>query len=87
MLWQDLVLTGGSTIFVIALIPSVMSKDKPASSTSLMTGSVLIVFAFVYLTLSLWFSAVTTAITGVLWFILASQKLIASKRVSKKDST
>jgi len=87
MLWQDGVLTGGSIIFVIALVPSVMSKDKPALSTSLMTGSVLIVFAFVYLTLSLWFSAVTTAITGMLWFILAAQKFFISKRLIKKDHT
>lgn len=85
MLWQDGVLTGGSAIFVIALVPSVISKDKPALSTSLMTGSVLIVFAFVYVTLSLWFSAVTTAIIGILWFILATQKLLISNRLMKKE--
>ncbi|MDO8583168.1 MAG: hypothetical protein Q7R51_01420 [bacterium] len=74
MLWQDWVLTLGSSIFIIALLPSVLSKNKPALSTSLMTGAVLIVFAIVYLTLFLWISAVTTFLTGGLWFVLAIQK-------------
>ena len=75
MHWQDIVLAAGSVTFIIALFPSVLSKDKPALSTSIMTGAVLIIFACVYFTLSLWLSTLTTAITGVIWFILAAQKL------------
>lgn len=75
MHWQDIVLTGGTIVFIIALLPSVLSKDKPAVSTSIMTGTVLIVFAYVYFTLSLWFSTLTTALTAALWFTLAVQKL------------
>jgi len=74
MLWQDWIITLGSLVFVIALFPSVLSKDKPALSTSLMTGTVLVIFALTYLTLSLWTSAVTTFLTGALWFVLAIQK-------------
>ena len=80
MLWQDWVITLGSLIFVLALFPSVLGKDKPALSTSLMTGTVLVIFALVYLTLSLWTSAVTTFLTGTLWFILAIQKIINNKK-------
>lgn len=75
MLWQDLVLTCGQLIFALALIPSVIGKDKPAVSTSITTGIVLLIFAFVYVTLSLWFSAITTTFTGVVWSILAIQKI------------
>jgi len=74
-MWQDFVLTIGSIIFIIALIPSVLSKDKPALFTSIITSSVLIVMAIVYFSLSLYFTAVTTFITGILWGVLAFQKI------------
>jgi uncharacterized membrane protein YqgA involved in biofilm formation len=71
---QDVILTGGSLIFVAALIPTLRGNDKPALSTSLLTGSVLVVFAGVYVSLALWFSAITTFITAACWFMLAAQK-------------
>ena len=74
MVWQDWILTTGSILFIIALAPSVFSKDKPALTTSLLTGTVLAVFAFVYGTLHLWLAATTTSITSFTWFILAYQK-------------
>lgn len=77
--WQDIILTIGSLVFLVALIPSITSKDKPALMTSLMTGLVLFVFAMTYITLDLWFSAVTTALTGMLWLVLAVQKARAKK--------
>ena len=83
MLWQDWVLTVGSAIFAFALLPSISSQHKPALSTSLMTGTVLIIFSLVYLTLSLWFAAVTTSITGGLWLTLAVQKILIIKRQTK----
>jgi hypothetical protein len=64
----------GSIIFAVALIPSVTSKEKPALSTSLPTGVVLLIFALTYVTLSLWFSAASTAATGILWLTMAAQK-------------
>lgn len=74
--WQDYVIAVGSIIFVIALIPSVLGKHKPALSTSLLTGTVLLVFAMTYLTLSLWFAAITTTLTATLWYVLAVQKYL-----------
>ncbi len=73
-MWQDFVLTAGSTVFIIALLPSVFGQDKPALSTSAVTGSVLAIFSIVYATLGLWFATATTALTGATWFILAIQK-------------
>lgn len=75
MSWQDLVLTAGSIAFLIALLPSVLSDDKPARATSLLTGAVLLVFAGVYASLELWFTTVVTTATGLLWLTLFVQKL------------
>jgi uncharacterized membrane protein len=80
MLWQDIILTGGSIVFIFALLPSVLSKDKPALATSLATGIVLIVFALVYFSLHLWMAGVTNSITSLLWFILALQKFLSNKK-------
>ncbi|MEK7451113.1 MAG: hypothetical protein AAB662_04215 [Patescibacteria group bacterium] len=74
MVWQDIVLTFGQILFIIALFPSVIGKSKPALSTSLLTGFVLAVFSLIYITLHLWFAATTTSIASLTWFILAYQK-------------
>jgi hypothetical protein len=80
MQWQDFAITAGTITFIFALIPSIYSNNKPAMATSLMTGSVLTVFTIVYITLSLWFSAVTTAITALLWFVLSAQMFLKGKK-------
>lgn len=74
MIWQDWVLTVGSIAFIAALAPSVFSKHKPALITSLSTGTVLAVYAIVYVTLSLWLTTITVTLTSLTWFILAYQK-------------
>lgn len=78
--WQDYVIAIGAIIFIFALLPSVLGKHKPALSTSVLTGSVLFVFAFTYMSLHLWFAAVTTLMTSIQWFILAVQKLLQKQR-------
>ncbi len=74
-MWQDAVLTGGSILFILALIPSVRGTDKPAVSTCLLTAAVLYVFAAVQLTLGLPFTAATTAVTATMWATLLIQKV------------
>lgn len=71
---QDIILTAGSLVFIAALIPTILGQGKPEISTSLTTGTVLIVFSGVYISLDLWFSAVTTFITALCWFTLVAQK-------------
>jgi hypothetical protein len=74
MHWQDIVLSVGQYIFVIALLPSIFSEDKPAFSSSLLTGSVLAVFSFIYFTLGLWSSCIAAGAVSFTWLILAWQK-------------
>lgn len=76
MSWQDIVLSVGSWIFIIALLPSLFGKDKPPIATSLLTGGVLLVYTFVYFTLHLKVSMASTGILGLAWLALAAQKFI-----------
>jgi len=80
MLWQDYVLTTGSLVFVISLVPATFAKDKPPLLTSVPTFFFLYLFAGVYLTLTLWLSAITTFLTGTMWLILAIQKYRQNRR-------
>ena len=80
MQWQDLVITIGQIIFSIALIPIVLSKDKPALVSSLVTGIVLCVYALTYITIQFWFGALMTTITGAIWLLLAYQKFKMEKK-------
>jgi hypothetical protein len=74
MVWQDWILTIGQILFIFALAPSVFSKDKPALTTSLLTGTVLAVFAIVFATLYLWLAATSTLVSSLTWLLLAYQK-------------
>ena len=72
--WQDATIAVGQILFIAALVPSLLSPHKPAALTSLLTGTVLFVFAFTFFTLNLSWSAITSAICGALWFVLAMQR-------------
>lgn len=90
MSWQELVLAVGSLFFTIALVPSIISKDKPALASSTITAMVLFSFAVVYLTLGLWFAAFSVTTTAIAWTILAVQKrklnsLLAPELVTKTE--
>ncbi len=74
MSWQDIILTIGNLLLAASLIPSVTGSDKPALSTSLLTGSILLTFAVVYTTLSLWASVFAISLNIALWLVLAVQK-------------
>jgi hypothetical protein len=76
MSWQDIVLTIGQICFILALLPSVFGKDKPALATSLMTAGVLVAFCIVNVSLELYFAAITVAFTSLTWFVLAFQVIL-----------
>jgi len=78
--WQDLVLSGGTLVLAGALLPSIFSKHKPSVYTSISTGTILGLFAFVYFSLHMWFAAATTLITCGLWVTLAIQEMILLKQ-------
>lgn len=77
--WQDLVLATSYIVFNIALIPSIIGKDKPNLKTSIITATFQIPCFIVYLSLSLWFSAALAALNFSLWATLALQKKAQSK--------
>jgi uncharacterized integral membrane protein len=74
ILWQDIVMTIGSIGFVVSLLPSVFSKDKPALTTSIMTAIILCSLIICYVSLGLYLSSVLNLITAILWIVLAIQK-------------
>lgn len=82
MIWQDWVFGIGTIIFSIALLPSILSKEKPAISTSIPTGSILALFALTQASLSLWFASGMSLVAAFLWFTLALQKY----RIERKKS-
>ncbi len=84
MSWQDLVLTVGQVIFVIALIPTVVGKDKPALQTSVLTSAVSFSFMAVYVSLSVPFASITAALNGSMWLVLAVQKW--RERLDRRDA-
>lgn len=74
MAWQDIVLSVGSWIFIAAMLPMLFGKYKPPLSTSVPTGLVLVAYTFVYSSLHLRLSMVSTGIMAVAWLGLAAQK-------------
>ena len=75
MIWQDAVLSAGGLVFSIAMIPTIVGKDKPALITSVSTAIVLTAFVFTYATLELWFAMSTTGLTALTWYIVTFQKI------------
>ncbi len=74
MRWQDLVISVCQLFFVIAMIPSIRSNDKPALTTSIMNVILVAIITVCLFTLKLWFSSFTAALVGLTWSILAIQK-------------
>jgi len=83
MHWQDIIFSIGSWIFAIALIPSILSKDKPALSSSLLTASLLTVYVPTYASLGLTVSAISGGSVALAWWILAYQKWQSNKNRPK----
>jgi len=82
--WQDLVLTVINFGFIVTAIPAIMRnyqlKEAKSQSLSmyLSTAVLLTVMAYVFFTLDMLLSGVSTAGTGIMWYILTYQKIIYS---------
>lgn len=81
MHWQEFVLATGQVVFIIALLPSILSKDKPEIWTSILTGTVALSIAITYTTMSLTTAAVSAFLNFVAWSILAIQKWRQAKQL------
>lgn len=71
--WQDWVISVGQLLFFFALLPSVFSVNKPHWTSSLMTGTILLVFTYTFWTLGLRWGSVTSALVGGTWLLLWGQ--------------
>lgn len=80
MVWQDVVLTVGAVLFIIALIPAVRSREKPSIFTSFLSAAVLTSFEVVYISLEFWFALIVNGCLATLWFIIGLQKLSQSHK-------
>jgi len=73
--WQDIVFSLGSIVFTIALIPAILERRYPPASTCVLTGVMVGVYAATDLTLELWFSAITSAISALLWIWMGVKQI------------
>jgi hypothetical protein len=81
-MWQDYVISAGQVAFVVALVPSIFSGNKPAAATSFMTAIILTSFVFCFASMGLFFSVITSCLAALAWWILFYQ--VAHKRYLKK---
>lgn len=79
MSWQDIVISGGSLIITLSLIPTVLGKEKPAPTNSLITAILLTIFVVAFASLSLWFTAIVNVFTATLWYILFFQRVLRKR--------
>ncbi|HEX7368223.1 MAG TPA: hypothetical protein VF261_01035 [Candidatus Saccharimonadales bacterium] len=87
MTWQEIVLAAGQILFLVALIPSMVTDDKPEIYTSIMTGAVALSISITYLTLHIKLASVMAFLNFVAWGILAVQKFRQPKSLKKKRRT
>ena len=73
--WQDIVFALGSIVFTIALIPAILEKKYPPISTCVLTGVMIGVYAVTDITLQLWFSAITGAISALFWIWMGVKQI------------
>ena len=76
MKWQDIILGVGGFIFSISLLPSIFGEGKPEMLTSLLTATVLTVFAITYFSLKLRLAALSTILTAICWWVLLVQVIV-----------
>jgi len=82
MKWQDYVVAACQVGFILALIPTLRGKDKPAASTSTVTSVLVLIIAFSLATLKLWLSFVLSTCLAMCWAAVALQKIYSSNQRS-----
>lgn len=85
MPWQDWVFSVGGFLILASLIPTLRGDQKPALTTSIMTGALIAVFAVTMATLGLWLSAAANAGNAIAWGILAVQRYRTEKLAHNQD--
>ena len=73
-MWQDWIISLSQVSFIVALLPSIVSKDKPNLITSVITSFFLFLVSACFYSLNLYASTVFTLLSGIAWAILAVQR-------------
>lgn len=84
MIWQDIAISIANIMFTYSLIYQVYygfkrKKGLLTLTTSSITLTGLYAISIAYATLSLYYSAITSAVNGTLWLILFIQRIIYKK--------
>lgn len=71
---QDYILGFGTWVLITALVPTLISKEKPPLVTCIMIGVTLAVFSITMYTIPLTFAATNTAVEASLWMFIIWRK-------------
>lgn len=80
MPWQDLVIALANLVMAIAVLPSLVSADKPATKTAILMIAAIIALIVSLASLGLWLSTLFVAINGLLWALLLVQCVRRDRR-------
>lgn len=72
-MWQDTVIAVCQLAFFPSMLPTILGKDKPALSTSILNAVIVSIITYCFYTLKLWFSVATGTLTAAIWIVLAIQ--------------
>lgn len=80
---QDVVLTTVGFVFMLTLVPLVISKRTAVSRlVSVPTSLGLLATAITYMTMGLWVSAAMSTITSGLWWAVAAYRTVPRKETA-----
>ncbi|MCB9822467.1 hypothetical protein H6801_03845 [Candidatus Nomurabacteria bacterium] len=82
MSWQDIVIAVCQFAFLPSMLPTILGREKPALSTSIMNFVLVSVITLTLFTLKLWLSVVSGAMIALIWLILAIQQWQIRKKSS-----
>jgi 4-hydroxybenzoate polyprenyltransferase len=74
-MWQDWVIAACQWGFAVALLPTLFGDRKPEVITALMTAILAAVVALTLFTIPLFWAAIATGSTSVIWFIITAQSV------------
>jgi uncharacterized membrane protein YdbT with pleckstrin-like domain len=85
-MWQDIVLTIINFGFIVTVIPAILRnyqlKEVKGQSLSmyLSTALLLVIIAYIFFTIDMLLSSLSTAGTAFMWFVLTYQKVKYDKK-------
>lgn len=74
MIWQDVVIMVSCFGFAVALVPSILGRQKPERSSCVLTILLLAAIAVCFGTLGLWLSMGAELVSIAAWAILLVQR-------------